>query len=706
MVLFTIITFFLVLVGLQIQVNEWKLLTGKYNYHISIPQYVTYTCTLFAAAIALHDILFVSSLTVIIACAITLAIFFVSEWAISYINPSVCRFSWYWRFIATGLCTILAYRLTMLLNDSVFPYLPFVLAGIYLRNTPFGITHGKNLWIASHLKRTPNADFSVFYREDNIEPDCSYAGCKKDHEQTKRYDVSEHGIYPSPRYDLSEPIQELINMVGESGGGTIYFPKGKYYINTTGNGFLQINHSNITLEGEVDKEGKPIAELINCAPTVRGHKNPWISPFMITTGEALQPSNEFWGLQFRKRKSNFTRSNSLSDPGSDGNILTPEFATRITRDSLLGDTILHVEDSSTIGKYIMLGMYNTTNDGNLIKDILGMSELREEWAVANRAGEEQAPSYQWLIEVKEIIDEHTVELVRPLLRDCKMEYEPEVYNVELLENIVIRNLKFNSTWSGLFRHHGFPLYYSIPRTQQMDYGWNAINMKRTAHSEISNIEIRNFTNPIYIMDSRNVTVKDIQIKGYDGHQGLKIYVHACDNLFENITFENHFADMMGGEGNAYANVFHNIIYKNPVFKPVDYDFHGFSEAPMSPPADNIFTHIYGFRYMKSAGAITHLPSCAQGNIWHNTITEGEKEGDHLFYAMTYRQKKGLIRIITAIGYSVAIIQKTHNISPVAFAKNVMWKLHAIDETGVPRRLHKTLFPKSNVTGIKTKGIIE
>ena len=50
---------------------------------------------------------------------------------------------------------------------------------------------------------------------------------------------------------------------------------------------------------------------------------------MITTGEHLQPSNEFWGLQFRKKKEFFNRSNSLSDPGSDGTILTPELTTKV-----------------------------------------------------------------------------------------------------------------------------------------------------------------------------------------------------------------------------------------------------------------------------------------------------------------------------------------------------------------------------------------
>lgn len=100
----------------------------------------------------------------------------------------------------------------------------------------------------------------------------------------------------------------------------------------------------------------------------------------------------------------------------------------------------------------------------------------------------------------------------------------------MLEDIVIQDIRIESKWNGLFRHHGYPLYYSVGQAQEMDYGWNAINMKRVAHGAISNVIIQNYTNPLYIMDSRNITVEKIIIRGSDGHQGIKLYEHACDNL--------------------------------------------------------------------------------------------------------------------------------------------------------------------------------
>ncbi|MGN0328481.1 MAG: glycosyl hydrolase family 28-related protein [Lachnospira sp.] len=538
-------------------------------------------------------------------------------------------------------------------------------------------------------------------------PDFTYAGCKEEIKNRMiTFNVKDYGIMPDTNEDLTNKVQDLIEKVGRNGGGLIFFPKGKYYFNKSRGNFLQINHSNIHIEGETDSNGHILTELVSCGPTSCGKKNPWLSPFFITTGEVLQPSNEFFGLQFRKRKKGFSQSNSLSDPGSDGSILTPEFCTLVTEASPKGSRLLRVADSSKIGKYIMFGLYNTTHDGNLIKEILGVEELRPEWKTALRAGEEEAPSYQWLVEVDRIIDKHTIELTRPLLRAFDMIYEPAVFNVTLLENITICNLRLNSKWNGMFRHHGFPVYYSIAKSQEMDYGWNAINLKRVAHSKVFNVEIVNFTNPIYVLDSRNVTMCGVSISGYDGHQGLKIYQHACDCLFRNITFYNHFADMLGGEGNAYGNVFSGIRYLNPSFHPVDFDFHGFGEGPMSPPSDNLFECISGFRCIKSAGALYNLPSCAQNNIWWNIITEGERKGGSLFYAMTYREKKGILRIVTAVGFAVAIIQKNRNFSPRTFVDNIRIKLKDIDRTGIDAKQHYMFFKNSYVVGINTKNDIE
>lgn len=635
-------------------------------------QRLTYVSFLLALLIIIFDVWRVGALSCLVASLILTTCYIIMEWILGKLSSRCMAVSIFVRLLFLLISFFVLYDVG---NEAM---MPFFMAGLWFCNSPFGVVHGFKMSGAQHLA-------AMQYQDG----------------QTPTFNVTEHGIMPDTGKDVLEQVQALIDKVGKQGGGCIFFPKGRYLFNLSGKKqFLTINYSHVTLEGECDADGHLMTELVNCGPTTQGERNPWLSPFFITTGESLQPSNMFWGLQFRKPSGMRTESSSLSDPGSDGAILTPPYATKVTSDSLAGTSMLSVEDSSLIGKYILLGMYNTTPDGNLIKELLGTDELRPEWTTARRAGTEEAPSFQWLVEVKQVIDKHTVELCRPLLRDCLMKYEPAIYDVEMLEDIHIRRLRISSRWNGLFRHHGFPLYYSVSQAQEMDYGWNAINMKRVAHATVEDVEIKDFTNPLYVQDSREVTVDHMTVRGYDGHQGIKVYCHTCDCLFQHVDFYCHYADMMGGEGNAYANVFRDICYHHPTIKPVDFDFHGFSEGPMAPPAYNVFEHVRGFRYIKGAGAVFMQPACGIGNVWRDVAFEGGKKDDcSPFYALSYRVKSGMEKYVTALGYTLVMMMKRKQHS-IAFAKSVFkGKLVDIDYMSIPRDRHSMFFPQAYIENI-------
>ena len=674
-------------VGAQIQCSELKLLSGRYNYKIQRAQLVTYGALLLALLVLLARVRYAG----LCAAALPAGLLFVccyavGEWLLARWSPQ-------------GKLTALAYRLLIVGGGALALdvsgnalLLPALLAGLYFRNSPFGCVSGKPFFVAYQLQRKPFA-----------QPEQHFADTKRAFRTAEAQpviDVTALGVHPDTDEDVLDKVQMLIDEIGQQGGGCLYFPAGRYLFNKAGRkAFLQINHSHVTLAGETDEHGRLLTELVNCGTTVQGDKNPWLSPFFITTGERLQPSNQFWGLQFRKPSGLRTESSSLSDPGSDGYLLTPPLATRVAADAMKGSRMLTVEHASAVGKYILLGMYNTTPDGQLIKEILGVDQLRPEWLSARRAGPEEAPSFQWLTEVKAVVDEHTIELVCPLQRDCLTRFTPEIYNVEMLEDIHLRDLRISSTWNGLFRHHGFPLYYSIARTQEMDYGWNAINMKRSAYSSVEHVEICNFSNPLYVQDSRQVTVADLTVRGYDGHQGIKVYCHTSDCLFERIKFYCHFADMMGGEGNAYGNVFRHVSYLNPTFKPVDYDFHGFSEGPMSPPAYNLFEQVAGFRYIKGAGAVHNQPACAAGNVWRANQSEGERKGGQPFFAQSYRVRSGAEKYATAIGYTLIMMLKRKNRSLPFVRQTFVEKLNDIGRMSIPHDRHSQFFPGSEVDGV-------
>lgn len=670
-------------IGAQVQRSELCLLIRRYNYRLQPPQWITYLSAAIGLVLLANDTFTGNRLSGVLLWVSAILATIVLEWLLARISPKNLFISFSLRFVLIMVIAYIGQRV-----HACF-LIPFFSMGYYVRNTPFGVAHGKPLFLAYYFQRRPC--YSVT---------CHWQPTKR--EKRADINVTDYGILPNLKKDVTNDVQALIDYIGLQGGGCLFFPKGKYLFNTHGKrSFLQINYSHITIEGETDEQGKQLTEFVMGGTTIEGSRNPWLSPFFITTGESLQPSNQFWGVNFRKPCPTHKESISLSDPGSDGELLTPPLLTHIKADAYAGTTHLQVEDSSKIGKYIILAMYNTTREGKLLKDLLGVDELRDEWLTARRAGPEEAPSFQWLVEVKRIVDTHTIELATPLWRDCLMTYEPALFQAEMLEDIHIRHLSIHSTWNGLFRHHGFPLYYTIRQTQEMDYGWNAINMKRCAHSSVEDLDIQNFTNPLYVQDSYAVEACRLTIRGYDGHQGVKMYCHTSNCKFHHIDFLCHYADMMGGEGNAYGNTFSDIRYLNPTFHPVDFDFHGFPEGPMSPPAYNLFIRIEGFRYIKSAGAIHNLPSCATHNVWSDIVTEGERHGSPLFYAMTYRVKSGWFRLVTAIGFTVAKIQKTKKIEFSFILRTFQNKLVDIDRVGIPQKEHDQFFPHTYLYHIQT-----
>lgn len=615
-----------------------------------------------------------------------------------------------------------------------FSYVPLLLVGamgctseaiisviiqtLYFKNNVFGypsfiILHKK--FLSAFVEASKNkSDFNLYNNElveimpQNL-PDFSYAGNYKfDNSLLPVYYAGDYDILPNQKEDSLPKLQKLINRVGQSGGGVIIIPKGVYYLNykTQKPSMLQINYSNVELCGEVDDKGRNTTTLISCCSTLNNSRSPWLSPFIITTGELLQKSNYFWGVDFKKKNNKIvTQGDSLIDPGNDGNILQPSYCCRIIQDAPKGNSVLYVDQAENISKFILITEYNTSIDGNLIKEILGRDSLNKEWITANRAGSEYAPSYQWLIEVDRV-ENNKLFLKQPLRRDIKLEFSPSIYNVDMLENIAIRNINIKSKWSGVFRHHGFPFYYTIRESQDMDYGWNGINLKRAYNSLLSNISLENFTNPLYVLDSKNCTIKDLVIKGYDGHQGLKVYGHSCDNILENIDIYNHFADFIGGEGNIYGNVFSRIRYLNPLNKYVDYDFHGFSEGPFSPPAENLFELCENIRGIKAAGTMYNQPACALDNIWWNIKSDGYDGSNYLFFHEIYVRKKGFRLILCAIRHAFVKMLQKKSYSASFFLLSYKEKIENMAELSYERSQHVNLFKGCRIYGIISKNRIQ
>jgi hypothetical protein len=479
-------------------------------------------------------------------------------------------------------------------------------------------------------------------------PDFSYAGYHYGEKAipvvTKNIiNVTEYGIKANSMKDQTKEVQQLIDKIGADGGGVIFFQKGTYYFNMDAREkqSLKINYSNIVLRGEGNNLNGTV--FFDGNPLTQTDVSPWLSPALIQTAVNLQNTKSFWGLDYPENATYKSEVISTKAGVVSEGIQTAKVLTRVVKSAKKGDKTVWLQNTEGIkdNDYILLGLYNADTAGTLIKNILQpIQQFYDFESSAKEAGPSNAPSYQWLVQV-ESVSKNSIILKQPLRRDFDLKYNPVLAKAPMLTEIGVENIYIKSAWAGYYCHHGCE-GSSKYQSEEMDYGWNAINFCRVANGWIKDVTLESFTSPVYLLDSRNVTVSNINFLGFDGHSGIKIYSHACDNLIENLNFKNNFSHILSGEGNAYGNVFRNIDYKVLSGKPGFFDFHGTNDRRFSAPAQNLFENIKGLNKISGGGAANNLPHTANYNTWWNVeLADFNPSNSELFYSWAL-PIKGLI----------------------------------------------------------------
>ncbi len=479
------------------------------------------------------------------------------------------------------------------------------------------------LWTFTTQAQTGSKIYNDYIEEPGKSPliDFSKAGYAFG-EQNFQYpsnviDVTTKGINPNTGEDLTKKVQTLIDETGKNGGGLLYFPKGKYVFNTNPNhvDFLKIDYDNIVIRGDGQDESGTI--FYNSTSLLNEEPNPWLSPTLIRYGYNIQGVDHFWGAAPLEYKGSKISKNS------ERKIYEAPIITSITHKALKGSKNLRVKNATSLkaGDVVLLVMYNTNGSNKLIKKVLNYkdAELTSDLKSANQAGKEGVASFQALVEIERVISGDQILLRQPLLMDIDMEFGPMLLSAPMVRHVGIESLRFESAWDGNYKHHA---------NREVDYGWNAINFCRVAHGWMKNVTIDNYTNPIYLQDSRNVTLDSITISGKHGHSGIKVYAHATDNLIQNVDIQMNFSHVLSGEGNATGNVFRKITMDKQIEGEGDFDFHGFAHYTYGPASHNLFENIKGLRFIYGGGAPFNFPHTSIGNVWWNiesTDIKGTKE---------------------------------------------------------------------------------
>jgi hypothetical protein len=201
--------------GAQIYCKDFLLLAGTYHYRIRLAQCVTYVAT----AVALFFVIGFNVLTnkavagtftgaaayspwidLCVFCIIAYLGSFAFEWTLAKINWQNRVLTASVRLAEVALLCVVQYG-----SREAIYILPFVVAGLYMRNSKFGVVHGKDFFIACHMHdRRVKAPFPATAGGKRLRiastsalPNFANAGMQtRFGENFKRFNVCDFGAVP------------------------------------------------------------------------------------------------------------------------------------------------------------------------------------------------------------------------------------------------------------------------------------------------------------------------------------------------------------------------------------------------------------------------------------------------------------------------------------------------------------------------------
>ncbi|NMH88384.1 DUF4955 domain-containing protein [Flavivirga algicola] len=385
-------------------------------------------------------------------------------------------------------------------------------------------------------------------------PDFSYAGYKHSeveipHVDYKIFDVTNYGAKPNDEVSDKNAIKKAIKAATKNGNGIIYFPKGKYDINTSDDdqSIIAIASSNIVFRGE---DQKNTILFFNQDLPPANPKKLWTCPYAI--------------------QAKSLRENS--------------FLSKVISNSRRESHKIKLSDASKIkkGDWVILKVLN--NDKELVHYDLGGLEPEKGWTSILEKGV-RVNEYHQIASV----NGDTIETVAPIHYDIKARHNWEVHSFAHIDHVGFENLTFEGNWIKKFVHH---------RSAQDDGGWSILKITRAVNSWIRNCTFKNISNAASFSQSANSTALSITIEGNFGHSS----VHASRStniLIANCTDKSGMHHAFGVDGFTSGTV----IWRS------NYPAHTSFESHASQPRYTLFDKVEGgFFQGRAGGARFNLPN--------------------------------------------------------------------------------------------------
>lgn len=416
-----------------------------------------------------------------------------------------------------------------------------------------------------------------------ILPDFSYAGYKYSEVPIpvvdyKVFDITKYGAIPNDNKSDKKAIEKAILAAQKNGEGIIYFPKGKFYINTDEDemNVITIKSSKIVFRGEdrdasilfVDKDQEP-----------KNPKQLWSSPTHILAVS-------------------YKRVKKLAN---------------IVSDSKRETHIIEVDNSSKIKKGDWITIKVSNNDPDLVKKDLYPLLPDKSWTKIIEKGVQVNEHHK----VDKVIG-NTIHLVSKIHYDIQSKYNWSVDSFEPIHHIGFENMTFEGNWTKKFVHH---------RSAQDDGGWKIIALKRVVDSWVKDVTFRNVTSTATYQSSAASSFLNVLIEGNTGHGvgGISgstgILIGASkDNAGMHHSF--------GVAGNSSSG---NVIWRCVYPSTTSFESHA------SQPRTTLFDKVEGgFFQGRAGGARFNLPNHGKELVlWNYKETDEAEESFNFISKKTW-----------------------------------------------------------------------
>ena len=418
---------------------------------------------------------------------------------------------------------------------------------------------------------------------ESILPDFSFAGYRYSEVAIPTvehpiFDVTAYGAVPDDTVSDKNAIQKAIQIASKNGKGIVYFPSGKYYINTDDDDLqesISIISSHIVLRGEHNGKNRATLFFENNLPPKDPSKL-WSTPYAIGTRNASKK----------------------------------EFITNIIGDSKRESYSIKVSDASSIrkGQWIILTVKN--NSKELIDYDIGPLKADPAWTSILTKGVQVNEIHQ-----VDTIDGHNVTFREPIHYDIQAKFGWQVLSFDPLEEIGFENLDFEGNWIEKFEHH---------KSAKHDGGWSILNISNAINSWVKNCKFRNVNNGLSFSASSACTALNITIEGNIGHRAVHAAGGSTGILLAVI---NDKAGMHHTTGVGGGSTTGTVIWRS---NHPDYTCF---ESHASQPRCTLFDNVTGgFFQGRAGGARSNLPNHGRHLVLWNYRETDEPEEDFSFIA--------------------------------------------------------------------------